>query len=685
MVGSYTSYFHHDKNNRLNQKFVVTSKLNNNFNLKRFIYTFEKRFKFCIIVSYYWLFYITLIIILLFNNCCWSLSEESYSVTTTTTVPKSSPIQRHKKYHLHHDPIISNVNDSSSTTPINSNGTEINLENIVVQKSNKSTKSNSMKSKSRKKKKNKKAKKKKKILKQQRHTQLSNHDDEMIDKSLLSSDIQYDVTSLSKTNEKEKNIVANNNVIQNNDGKKKMNIKTTSSILKKQSTIHQMTAMRRIQREWKDIIDAGIAFDWVYGRPQQSKSKRMKRQNVETRNNSYIWLGPLSKQYWWIWHFTFAGLPGSVYGNGVYHGRIQINPKNYPSTPPSIQIYTQSGRFICHYDICLLTASNYHPELWLPSSWTIRTIVEAVRLHMITLPNEIGSMNDSYEKRLFYANKSRSYLKRIIIAHNKGKSSKDKNGKNNVSTKVTITIDHQKMIENGWITSTNDVSSSSSSLLNDNVNTINSEHTIILNDEQRILENDNDTEEIHTNNSSSYHQYVITTKEKEINDSFMISNAKSFLSKNETVSETTINLAPPKGLPFTSSRSSHTLNKRVIKKKLKSIQQYYESISNNNSTTTATTTNEINVNEEYYESNHHKSTVVFRHDNLYATTNSKTNNHILPKQEKRRVHRKHSNKNKYVSLSMSSFISVLSFHIQKNLHTIVIALLCWYLLKPLMY
>ena len=68
---------------------------------------------------------------------------------------------------------------------------------------------------------------------------------------------------------------------------------------------------------------------------------------------------------------------------------------------------TPSGRFVCGVDICL-SASNYHPETWSPR-WTVISLVNALRLHMLTTANEIGGVNASEERRREYAQESRSW------------------------------------------------------------------------------------------------------------------------------------------------------------------------------------------------------------------------------------------------------------------------------------
>ena len=76
---------------------------------------------------------------------------------------------------------------------------------------------------------------------------------------------------------------------------------------------------------------------------------------------------------------------------------------------------TPSGRFICGEDICL-SASNYHPETWTPR-WTVLSLVDALRLHMLTTANEIGGVTSSDEKRRDYAQSSRSWFLPGVADH----------------------------------------------------------------------------------------------------------------------------------------------------------------------------------------------------------------------------------------------------------------------------
>mmetsp|Transcript_13089 Transcript_13089/g.27517 ORF Transcript_13089/g.27517 Transcript_13089/m.27517 type:complete len:132 (-) Transcript_13089:1128-1523(-) len=76
---------------------------------------------------------------------------------------------------------------------------------------------------------------------------------------------------------------------------------------------------------------------------------------------------------------------------------------------------TPSGRFIPGEDICL-SASSYHPETWTPQ-WTILSLVDALRIHMLTMANEIGGVMASDGKRRQLATESRSWNYPGVVDH----------------------------------------------------------------------------------------------------------------------------------------------------------------------------------------------------------------------------------------------------------------------------
>ncbi|KAL3781358.1 hypothetical protein HJC23_013442 [Cyclotella cryptica] len=192
----------------------------------------------------------------------------------------------------------------------------------------------------------------------------------------------------------------------------------------------------------------------------------------EGRNeNDYVRLGPFGKNLL-RWHFSVMGPANSVYENGIYHGRVLL-PKDYPGSPPRVQVrfpitsickspaychlcfqffsalyilrkmLTPSGRFVPGEDICL-SASNYHPETWTPR-WTVLSLVDALRLHMLTAANEIGGVMASDEKRKSHAQTSRSWCLPGIVDHRQMVA--DGIFSSNKDTTKTLEPDDTKQIE----------------------------------------------------------------------------------------------------------------------------------------------------------------------------------------------------------------------------------------------
>ena len=186
------------------------------------------------------------------------------------------------------------------------------------------------------------------------------------------------------------------------------------------STSQASATLRRIKKEYKDAVEMGIAYNWSKQCPVKSKSQI-------TKHHPPLCIGPLATNLR-HWHFSFKGC--GIYGSGLYHGRILL-PKDYPLTPPRVQLWTPSGRFVPYHDICL-SASAYHPESWTPR-WTVLSLVQALRLHMLTNPQEIGGMTSSTEETYEYAKKSAAWT----LAWRAGK--------------VKIRVDHGEMIRQGAI------------------------------------------------------------------------------------------------------------------------------------------------------------------------------------------------------------------------------------------
>jgi ubiquitin-protein ligase len=156
--------------------------------------------------------------------------------------------------------------------------------------------------------------------------------------------------------------------------------------------------LRRIKKEYENAVKMGICYDWTKQRLIKPKTKHPS-QNTSTgqEHHKLICLGPLASNLR-HWHFSFRGC--GIYDAGIYHGRILL-PKDYPSTPPHVQLWTPSGRFIPFHDICL-SASSYHPESWSPR-WSVLSLVQALRLHMLTNPQEIGGKSSSLEQTTEYS------------------------------------------------------------------------------------------------------------------------------------------------------------------------------------------------------------------------------------------------------------------------------------------
>ncbi len=168
--------------------------------------------------------------------------------------------------------------------------------------------------------------------------------------------------------------------------------------------------IRRIKHEWRDIVKLGIGYDWIAQQTITTRGRSPTGQKEINNNDhfycyNYVRLGPFHNNLL-HWHFSIRGPSNSDYERGIYHGRI-ILPKDYPGSPPRVQVLTPSGRFVTGEDICL-SASAFHPETWTPR-WTILSLVEALRMHMLTTANEIGGLHSSSENRRKFAEKSRTW------------------------------------------------------------------------------------------------------------------------------------------------------------------------------------------------------------------------------------------------------------------------------------
>ncbi|RYG54643.1 hypothetical protein EON66_06865 [archaeon] len=70
-------------------------------------------------------------------------------------------------------------------------------------------------------------------------------------------------------------------------------------------------------------------------------------------------------------HYVLEGPPGTPFAGGYYHGILRFPPQ-YPLKPPSVMMYTPSGRFSPGSRICL-SMSDFHPEVCDPVRRTAAT------------------------------------------------------------------------------------------------------------------------------------------------------------------------------------------------------------------------------------------------------------------------------------------------------------------------
>ena len=134
---------------------------------------------------------------------------------------------------------------------------------------------------------------------------------------------------------------------------------------------------KRLVKEYKDIIKEPI--ENIYTRPLEE--------------NILMWN-----------YIIFAD--NESYKGGVYHGVIELT-KDYPMKPPSIKMYTPSGRFETNVRICL-SMSDYHPETWNPS-WGIKTILLGLYSFMIDdefSEGTIGSIKATHIERVKFSENS---------------------------------------------------------------------------------------------------------------------------------------------------------------------------------------------------------------------------------------------------------------------------------------
>merc|ERR1711977_570142 len=88
------------------------------------------------------------------------------------------------------------------------------------------------------------------------------------------------------------------------------------------------------------------------------------------------------------WYFILFGLDGH-YKDGFYLGKL-IFPQNYPMSPPSIRMTTETGKFIIDHPICM-SIGEHHPEGWSPV-WTAESFIVGFISLMVTNVYTYGGM-----------------------------------------------------------------------------------------------------------------------------------------------------------------------------------------------------------------------------------------------------------------------------------------------------
>jgi ubiquitin-conjugating enzyme E2 J2 len=103
------------------------------------------------------------------------------------------------------------------------------------------------------------------------------------------------------------------------------------------------------------------------------------------------------------WHYVIEGPTGTPYAGGFYHGLVRF-PNEYPFKPPSVMMYSPSGRFQTNTRICL-SMSDFHPETWNPV-WSVSSILVGVQSFLVDTAPTAGSVESSDVEKKFHAKNS---------------------------------------------------------------------------------------------------------------------------------------------------------------------------------------------------------------------------------------------------------------------------------------
>ena len=284
--------------------------------------------------------------------------------------------------------------------------------------------------------------------------------------SAISNQTRSDTTKRRKEHKKKKKKKRKRSDVMNTGSYDVRNVPVPSS--KKRSV--RTSTILRLQREWQKMIKSGVAYDWYNQRPipkrKASTADDDDNDDDDVQRNrhltSQIWIGPISKHQWYIWHFTFTchdigNENDNPYFHGVYHGRLVLS-KDYPLRPPiSIQMYTPNGRFLTHQNICFTSITHYHPDEWNTNSH-IYSMIESLRYHMVTSKpgNEIGAVSyASHEQKQSCAIQSQSFRKYIPVPYrpsSRTTTSKATTLAPSIANRNAVMIDHGHMIQQGYVT-----------------------------------------------------------------------------------------------------------------------------------------------------------------------------------------------------------------------------------------
>ena len=100
------------------------------------------------------------------------------------------------------------------------------------------------------------------------------------------------------------------------------------------------------------------------------------------------------------WHYVIQGPKDSLYAGGYYWGVIKFPPE-YPYKPPSILMFTKSGRFQVNTRLCL-SMSDFHPETWNPM-WSVASILSGLLSFMLDTTPTFGSIESTDDAKRSYA------------------------------------------------------------------------------------------------------------------------------------------------------------------------------------------------------------------------------------------------------------------------------------------